>query len=298
MKTANYRDYNRAKASFDDVYSAPTPHQYLNQMAALDYRMAKQMHPFLCAAVDAVSQDGSTTTVLDVGCSYGMSSALLKTNYDFDDLIGFYETEASEALQDCVEQTRRFIAEGASSRGQVEVVGMDCSKPAVQFAEASDLLVAGIARNLEEPGAALAPEEKALVAGCDVMFSAGTIGYVSDRTVGKLLDSFVETGASPMGPVAVMSILQLFDPKTMAGTFEQHGLEFVQLPVQVAQRRFFDEEEHARVLNTLQQRGVAHDPGSVWMFADVCVAARPAHIEELVTLTLEAAQDSPAAALA
>ena len=99
------------------------------------------------------------------------------------------------------------------------------------------------------------------MAGCDVMFSAGTIGYVSDRTVGTLLDAFMEEERSHLGPVAVMSILQLFDPQTVAGAFKDRGLEFVQLPVQVPQRRFFDAAEHARVMETLQQRGVAHDPG-------------------------------------
>jgi SAM-dependent methyltransferase len=298
MKTATYRDYNRAKASFDATYEAPTPHRYLSKMAALDYCMARQMHPFLCAAVDAVNQDVPAATVLDVGCSYGMSSALLKTDYEFGDLIDFYEDQASEELDQCVEETRSFLHKGRSSRNHVKVVGLDCSRPAVEFAEAADLLDGGIARNLEEPGARLAPDEKALVAGCDVLFSAGTIGYVSDRTVGTLLDAFVQNSRSPLGPVAVVSILQLFDPDPIAGTFEQHGLEFAQLPVQVAQRRFADQAEHDRVLENLRKRGVAHDPASKWMFADVCVAARSDHIDELINITMEAAQDVPSAAIA
>jgi carnitine O-acetyltransferase len=298
MKTATYRDYNRAKASFDETYAAPTPHRYLNQMAAVDYCMAKQMHPFLCAAVDAVSQDVPAATVLDIGCSYGMSSALLKTNYDFGDLIDFYEDRASEKRETCVEETRKFLDEGRSARNHIKVVGLDCSKPAVDFAVAANLLDGGIARNLEEPGETLAPDERALVAGCDILFSAGTIGYVSDRTVGTVLDAFVQEERSQLGPVAVMSILQLFDPELVAGAFGERDMEFVQLPIQVAQRRFFDETEHARVMETLRRRGVAHDPDSEWMFADVCVAARPDHIDKLISITMEATQDAPAVATA
>lgn len=298
MKTASYRDYNRAKASFDATYAAPTPHRYLSKMAALDYCMAKQMHPFLCAAVDAVSQQVSPASVLDIGCSYGMSSALLKTTYDFADLIEFYEETASEELADCVEETRNFLHQRRSVRDSVKVVGLDCSAPAVEFAEATELLNGGIARNLEEQGARLTPDERALVSGCDVLFSAGTIGYVSDRTVGTLLEAFVEEERSHLGPVAVMSILQLFDHEPVAGAFDNHGLEFVQLPVQVAQRRFADAAEHARVTQTLQGRGVAHDPTSDWMFANVCVAARPEHIDKLISLTMEAAQDTPILATA
>jgi SAM-dependent methyltransferase len=298
MKTATYRENNRAKVSFDDTYTAPTPHRYLHQMAAVDYCMARQMHPFLCAAVDAVSEDARAATVLDVGCSYGMSSALLKTDHEFGDLVEFYEDRASESLKACVEETRHFLDEKRSARDHVKVIGMDCSRPAVEFAAAAQLLDGGIARNLEEPGATLTPNERTMVAGCDVLFSAGTIGYVSDRTVGTLLEAFLEDERSPLGPVAVMSVLQLFDPQIVAGAFEDRGLEFVQLPIQVAQRRFFDETEHARVVQTLQQRGVAHDPASDWMFADVCVAARPDHIDKLISITMEATQDAPTAATA
>lgn len=296
MKTATYREFNRAKASFDAAYVAPTPHQYLSQMGALDYCMAKQMHPFLCAAIDAVAGSVPSASVLDVGCSYGMSSALLKTDYEFSDLIGFYEDEASEKYGACVEETREFLQRNPSSRDGVKVVGLDCSAPAVRFAEAASLLDGGIARNLEEPGATLEPAERAMVASCDVLFSAGTIGYVSDRTVGTLLDAFLEQERGDLGSVAVMSVLQLFDPETVAGAFNNHGMEFVQLPVQVAQRRFADAAEHARVMETLQRRGVAHDPESDWMFADVCVAARPEHIDRLIGITMEVTQDAPATA--
>ena len=51
-------------------------------------------------------------------------------------------------------------------------------------------------------------------------------------------------------------------------------------------------------MQTLRQRGVAHDPASDWMFADVCVAARPDHIDKLISITLEATQDAPTAATA
>lgn len=288
MKPTTYRECNSAKASFDTAYAAPTPHQYLSQMAAVDYSMAKQMHPFLCAAVDASSDDASSARVLDIGCSYGMSSALLKTDYGFGDLIEFYAGDVSEQYAHCVKETRDFLQKRPMRQG-VEVVGFDRSGPAVKFAEAVDLLDGSIARDLEVPGVTLSADERALVAGCDVLFSAGTIGYVSDRTVGVLLDTFGDEGQGNLGPIAVMSILQLFDPTPVADTFGSHGFEFVHLPVQVAQRRFVGPSEHDKVMETLKQRGVSNDPESDWMFADVYVAARPDHITELVDITMEAA---------
>jgi SAM-dependent methyltransferase len=259
-------------------------------MAAVDYSMAKQMNPFLCAAVDASSDNAPSARVLDIGCSYGMSSALLKSEYKFDELIEFYERDASEHYADCVQETRHFLQQ-CPTRESVKVVGFDQSAPAVQFAEAAELLDGSIARNLEAPGGKLSADEAALVAGCDMLFSAGTIGYVSDRTVDTLLEAFGEEAQGSLGPIAVMSILQLFDPKPVGDTFGSHGFEFVHLPVQVAQRRFADTAEHDKVLETLDQRGVSTDPESDWMFADVCLAARPDHIAELVDLTMEAADE-------
>ncbi len=295
VKAPSYRDYNRAKASFDDAYAAPTPHQYLSQMGALDYCMAKQMHPFLCAAIDSMAQDAVPATVLDVGCSYGMSAALLKTNCDFSDLIEFYEEEASQELSECVKETREFLQKNLSARQDVKVVGLDQSEPAVRFGEVTGLLDGGIARNLEAPGAVLTSRERDLVASCNLMFSAGTIGYVSDRTVGALLDIMIDRHAANNSPIAVMSILQLFDPATVGRTFDAHGLKFVQLPVQVAQRRFADEVERDKVVETLERRGVDYDPTTEWMFADVCVAARPDQIDKLVDVTMQAANRAQSA---
>ncbi|MDA1315651.1 MAG: hypothetical protein O2968_20180 [Acidobacteria bacterium] len=97
-------------------------------MAAVDYSMAKQMNPFLCAAVDASSDDAPSLRVLDIGCSYGMSSALLKSDYKFDDLIDFYESDASEQYTECVKETRHFLRKHRTREG-VKVVGFDQSRP-------------------------------------------------------------------------------------------------------------------------------------------------------------------------
>ena len=66
MSRARYDESNHAKASFDEAYVAPTPHRYLASMAAIDYRLAERMHPFLSAVVDASSPAEAPLRVLDV----------------------------------------------------------------------------------------------------------------------------------------------------------------------------------------------------------------------------------------
>ena len=41
---------NEAKASFDDVYTAPTPHAYVESMARNGYEIGEQARPYCTAA--------------------------------------------------------------------------------------------------------------------------------------------------------------------------------------------------------------------------------------------------------
>ena len=62
-----------------------------------------------------------------------------------------------------------------------------------------------------------------------------------------ILDEFGHDAHGALGPVAVMSVLELFDPEAIAESFAEHGYRFGQLPVRMAQRRFADEEEREGV---------------------------------------------------
>lgn len=263
-------------------------------MTAVDYRMAEFMNPFLSAVVDASATIEGQIRVLDVGCSYGMSGALLKTNCAYGDLAEFYREEASPEFSSCVTETRRWL-ESRSEREDVEVVGFDSSEEAVKFATASNMIDAGIARNLELDESQLTSSEAILVQHCDVLLSTGAIGYVTDRTVSPILEEFGHRGHGSLGPVAIMSVLELFDPESIARSFTDHGFRFGQLPVRMPQRRFTDEEERRGVLGTLQQRGVptAAQESENTMFANLCVAAQPDKFQELIHCLSEIHDELP-----
>ena len=101
----------------------------------------------------------------------------------------------------------------------VKVVGLDSSEPAIRFASDARLLDRGIACDLEEPGTSLKTTERQAIAQCDVLFSTGTIGYVSERTMDPILDQLGSEGQGAIGPVAVVSVLELFEPEPIADTF-------------------------------------------------------------------------------
>ena len=297
MNQSNYDEQNRVKASFYATYAALTPHQYLHNMTAVDYRMADYMNPFLTAVVDASVSPSPQRPVriLDLGCSYGVSGALLKTDCSYQELAKFFRYETSSEYSSCVTESRRWL-ESHVAREDVEVVGFDSSAAAVRFATASRMIDKGITRNLEENESELTEDERSLIRQCDVLLSTGVIGYVTAKTVSPILDAFGHDARGPLGAVAIMSVLELFDPEPIAASFAEHGYRFGQLPIRIPQRRFADTEERERVLEALRDRGeptAVQDPEDQ-MFARLCVAARPQSFEVLSKRMNEVAEALPA----
>ena len=299
MSQSNYDEQNRVKASFDAAYTALTPHRYLHNMTAVDYRMADYMNPFLTAVVDAsVSPPPPPqrpVRILDLGCSYGMSGVLLKTDYSYQELAKFFLHEASSEYSSCVTESKRWL-ESHVAREDVEVVGFDRSAEAIRFATASRMIDKGITRDLEENESELTEDERSLIRQCDVLLSTGVIGYVTEKTVSPILDEFGNDVRGPLGPVAIMSVLELFDPEPIAESFAEHGYRFGQLPIRMPQRRFAGEEERECLLETLRDRGepTAVQESEDQMFASLCVAAHPQSFEVLAKRMTEVAEALPA----
>ena len=294
MNQSDYDEQNRVKASFDAAYSAPTPHRYLHNMTAVDYRMADYMNPFLSAIVDASVTPAGPVRVLDLGCSYGVSGALLRTDCSYQELAKFFRHEASSEYSSCVVESKRWL-ESHAARVDVEVVGFDSSVEAIRFAAASRMIDEGIARNLEENESELTEDERSLIRQCDVLLSTGVIGYVTDKTVSPILDEFGHDARGALGPVAVMSVLELFDPEPIAESFAEHGYRFGQLPVRLPQRRSADEEEREGVLETLRDRGqrTATQESENRMFASLCVAAQPESFDVFAQQMIEVSEALP-----
>ena len=246
------------------------------------------MKPYLSAVVDASVASHEPVRVLDIGCSYGMSGALLKADCAYRDLAEFYRLEASSEYASCVVESEQWLASHAM-REDVEVVGFDSSEEAIRFAAASHMIDEGIVLNLEEDKSELTADEATLIQECDVLLSTGAIGYVTDKTINPILDEFGNNARGALGPVAVMSVLELFDPAPIAEAFTEHGFRFAQLPVRMPQRRFVDAEEREGVIETLRQRGMQADAleSENQMFAGLCIAAKPERFDALTECVTE-----------
>ena len=254
----SYHSANEAKATFDSIYTAPTPNLYLEQMGQLDYQIGQQARPYFEAAASLLDErlgPAQPVRVLDLGCSYGVGAALLNHKLSFDELISFFAEQAPASYLECVAQARAFLEERRVD-APVEVVGADCSAPAIRFALDAGLLQGGIARDMEATPQ-LPAGEAALVSRCNLMTSTGAIGYVGKSTISTLLEHLGGATETADGPYAVMTILRMFDPDPVAQAFSEFGYEFAPVPgVHLLQRRFESDEEQCRTVELLRERGL------------------------------------------
>ncbi|MEZ6188514.1 MAG: hypothetical protein R3F62_26375 [Planctomycetota bacterium] len=282
-----FADENSAKADFDALYAAETPHAYMRAMLELDYRISERARPFFLAAVELLrARNGAAWPVqmLDVGCSYGVGAATLKYGCSFGELAEFFAGRAPRAYGPCVEATRKWL-EATPPRQELRAVGLDTSAPALRFARDARLIQGALESDFEgdaEPTA----DEAAWLRGCNLVLSSGAIGYVTERSFHKLLPLLGRDHPGEVGPLGVFSILRMFDTQALEGCFADHGWRLTQLPgVYLPQRRFADAAERDGILSVLRERDL--DPSGLeatgWLYAGVWAAAPDAHHAALVS---------------
>ena len=285
-----YRVVNEVKASFDNVYQAPTPHAYFAEMNRLEYAIGQEARPFFQAAVGLMRKKLDKTVpirMLDLGCSYGVGSALVKYGFSFGEIADFFEGQGEVSYRQCVKDTRDWLDENGPGK-PIACVGADASAEAIKFAEEAGLLDGGIAHDLEMDHR-LAPEECALIQKCNLLISTGAIGYVGERTLNAILQQLGKDAPLAHGPSTVVTILRMFDPEPIAKTFGQHGYKFVHVPeVHLRQRRFHDEKEQAETIPLVQARGLNTDDleADGYLYADLFIAAPEPDVPEL-TLAMQ-----------
>ncbi len=292
-------EINQAKADFHDIYTAPTPHAYLSEMASLGYQIGEQAKPYLNAACSFLQKRNgpeSTVGMLDLGCSYGVASALVKYGCSLEELLSFFDGRAPSGREECVRATERWLHAVEPSL-DIDVVGLDASAPAIRFGESSGLLDDGISENLEETTHAPTDDSAAKIRRSNLLVSTGAIGYVTERTFAKLLPELGRDHEGPAGPIAVLTVLRMFDMEPIARCFEEADMQIEPLPgVLLPQRAFASEKEKNDILSFLRDRNVdtagAEDEGV--LFAELWFAARKSESAGLrQALGAVANQDTP-----
>jgi hypothetical protein len=282
----SYRVVNKVKANFDEVYQAPTPHAYFTTMNQLEYAIGQEARPFFLAAVALLRrqlQNQAPIRMLDLGCSYGVGSALVKYGFTFGEIADFFSSHSDTNYRQCVKDTKEWLAENGPAQ-PLTCVGADASAEAIKFGAETGLLDGGIAHDLEADQR-LTPEECALIQKCNLLISTGAIGYVGERTLQAILQQLGKAKPLPRGPYIVVTILRMFAPETISKTFMAHEYKFTPVPgVHLRQRRFHDDTEQAETIRLVEARGL--DASTLeadgYHYADLFVGAPAADHPELL----------------
>ncbi len=271
---------NDAKASFDDIYTQPTPHGYFGELVKLDYSICDEARPFVVAAAGLLRRWDARVRMLDIGCSYGINSAAVRHGLSFAELARYFAIHGPREPEAAVEATRAGLA-AARLAVDMECIGLDVSTPAVRFAQRVGLLDRGIVADLEGDGAALAPDDAEWVRPVNLLLATGAIGYVTERTIDVLLR---QLGDGARDAVFLFTVLRVFDPAPIASCLQRFGLVTREVDdVLLPQRRFFDQEEQRGIVDVLESAGLdASQERAGRHYARLFVAANPERLAELL----------------
>ncbi|MGW4121706.1 class I SAM-dependent methyltransferase [Nocardia sp. NPDC004711] len=253
------------KASFDHIYDRPDPREYYARMAELDYQIPELAKPhFQRLLAEYRSATGiATPAVLDIGCSYGVNAALLRLDTTMADLAGRYRGRDTDDTAALIDRDRQLLQTHDQLPG-VRFIGMDASRPALDYAGAAGFLQDAVHADLESGDPTEAQRRTLAVA--DLVISTGCVGYVSERTLLR-----VARAHGGKLPWMAHFVLRMFSFDPIAAHLETLGYHTERAPGVFRQRRFASADEQARVLNTLADSGI--DPAGAesdgWLYAQL-----------------------------
>lgn len=241
-----------AKANFDHIYTAEDPRQYFQTLGALDYQIPAHGAAVFSAIAGQIAEvrDVETVTITDLCCSYGINAAVMKYDATYAEIVDHYT--ADECLtfdrDELIARDDAFFNEQDGSPA-LQVIGIDVSAEAIDYAIDAGFLDDGAAEDLEARDPS--PELAGKLEATDVVTVSGGIGYITDRTVGRVLD------AAPTTPWLAALCLRWVDFGAVAEAGAARGMVMHRLEeVTFPQRRFTDVDEQAYVLSELDRLGI------------------------------------------
>ncbi|APA99181.1 class I SAM-dependent methyltransferase [Nocardia seriolae] len=254
------------KASFDDIYERPDPREYYARMAELDYQIPELAKPHiqrLLAEYRSATGIGAPA-VLDIGCSYGVNAALLRLDTGMAELAEHYRGGGDTAK--LIDRDRELLG-GRDRLPGVRFIGMDASRPALDYARAAGFLQDTVHADLESADPTEA--QRRVLAGADLAVSTGCVGYISERTLLR-----VARAHGGKLPWMAHFVLRMFAFEPIAAHLAALGYHTERAPGVYRQRRFASADEQARVLNTLADSGIdtADCESDGWLYAQLYIS--------------------------
>lgn len=258
------------KVIFDDIYNRNDPCRYYLELQRYNYIIPSVARPVFSALYDAyrLAHPTGRLKIADIGCSYGVNAVLHRWGLTLAELTGRYAGFAANRVpSDEITELDRLWLTSRPEQVAADFVGVDISRPAIDYACAVGALKAGVAANLEEND--LTPDDRTALSGAHFLVSTGAIGYIGANTYRRVLDG---TGGRPW---LVSFVLRMFDYAPIAELCAERGYVTEYLDGLIfAQRRFADAHERDECFARLAALG--REPGPLertgWFSANVYVS--------------------------
>ncbi len=258
------------KATLGHLYTQPDPRTYFGELRGLGYRVPQEAKPYFEKLIKEYreSRQVDVPKVIDIGCSYGINAALLKCDLTMDELYARYCDEdgapigtgtgtaaptapaaLTDAGRDALLARDRELTRSRRTAHPIRCVGLDISDSALSYGLAAGFLDDAVHADLErdEP----TPEQRDLLAGADLVISTGCFGYVTERTLTRVVRA--QGGRLPW---MAHTVLRMFPFEPVERALSALGYETVCVEGELRQRRFTSPEEQELVLGTMSADGV------------------------------------------
>ena len=267
-----------AKYDFTASYNRRWPHAYFRECLALDYMITDRAKPIferIFANYRRV-RNKRNLKIIDVGCSYGVNAALLRTDLDLDDLYAAY-LEPSGSLSRRQEIEHRAFFRNQGLRDDIQFVGVDPSFRAVRYALDLGLLEAGVTADLETCD--LTVKERSALADADILISTGCVGYATEATFARVYEA-----SATSRPWVVAFAMHPFSYDDIAAALKAFSLETEPLKrFRQRQRRFSTSTERQAILQAMAKLGMDDrlERTSGYIYASCYISAPPGERSEL-----------------
>jgi carnitine O-acetyltransferase len=258
------------KVSLHHIYTQPDPRAYFSTLRELDYCVPQLAKPYFSELIQEYrrSHQIPTPIILDIGCSYGINAALLKCDATMDELYERYcDADAGTQTRDTLLDRDRELVRSRNHSGRARFVGLDTSHPALSYALSAGFIDDAVHADLEESEPT--ERQRQQFADADLVISTGCLGYVSDRTISRIVSAHDERL-----PWMAHFVLRMFPFEPVAEILARLGYETVHHERFFKQRRFACPEEQSLVLDTLSAVGI--DPRGMetdgWLYAQLYIS--------------------------
>lgn len=243
---------SEVKANFDQIYTRDDPREYFRVLHGLDYIIPALARPVFRGICDTLTElRGRPINILDVGCSYGINAALLRSPVSMDRLAQRYADlqACGVSSTEVVALDRRYFASWPRTT-DARFIGLDVSTPAISYATNAGVLDRGFAEDLENNDPS--PQLADALASIDLVISTGCVGYVSEKTFSRVMGAI-----RVQNPWVASFVLRMYPYTPIEDVLTRRALVTEKLEsVTFVQRRFHSEREYLDTLDVLRGRDV------------------------------------------